>query len=397
MKSVIKKFYHLIKCLSILTVFFLLIPVSFILYHKKKWWLISEVDFDARDNGYVFFTYLKEKHPEINVAYLIPKTHPKYREIKMKKNAVEPHSLRHMLIFISARVRISTLVHGCSPSNYITKYVLYKHHFFGKNVALKHGIFKNLHPNYFKENAHLDLICCATKQEFDFIKNEFHYDEGVAQLTGLARFDNLNDAKIENQVLVMPTWRRWLDSISSADDFIDSEFYKQWILFLNNSDLKTTLAKNNTKIVFFLHPKLSKFVSCFKDNCPEILFLDKNSGSIQEELKKSKMLITDYSSVFFDFAYLKKPVVFYQFDENEYFKEHYLHGYFDYRKDGFGAVCTNFNEIINSTTQIVLNNYIVDKKYSTRADLSFLFRDSNNSDRIFKSINEMFNARHTKS
>ena len=27
-------------------------------------------------------------------------------------------------------------------------------------------------------------------------------------------------------------------------------------------------------------------------------------------------MVTDYSSVFFDFAYMKKPIVFYQFDEN---------------------------------------------------------------------------------
>ena len=57
-------------------------------------------------------------------------------------------------------------------------------------------------------------------------------------------------------------------------------------------------------------------------------------------------MITDYSSVAFEMAYLKKAVLYYQFDEEEFFSgKHWQKGYFDYRKDGFGAVCVSENAL----------------------------------------------------
>ena len=42
-------------------------------------------------------------------------------------------------------------------------------------------------------------------------------------------------------------------------------------------------------------------------------------------------MITDYSSVFFDFSYMRKPVIFYQFDEKKFRKAQYAEGYFSYK------------------------------------------------------------------
>ena len=49
-------------------------------------------------------------------------------------------------------------------------------------------------------------------------------------------------------------------------------------------------------------------------------------------------MLTDYSSVAFDFAYLRKPIVYAHFDKEAFFSgEHsYTAGYFDYERDGFG-------------------------------------------------------------
>ena len=39
-------------------------------------WLVMERGFDARDNAYWFFRYLRERHPQINACYVIDKTSP---------------------------------------------------------------------------------------------------------------------------------------------------------------------------------------------------------------------------------------------------------------------------------------------------------------------------------
>lgn len=52
-------------------------------------------------------------------------------------------------------------------------------------------------------------------------------------------------------------------------------------------------------------------------------------------------MITDYSSVAFDFAYMKKSLVYAQFDREAFFEgQTYDEGYFNYETDGLsGMLC----------------------------------------------------------
>ena len=387
MKKLIIKIIHAIKCASIFLLFFISFPIALLLYKHRKIWMISEVDFDARDNGYFFYKFIKEKHPEINSIYLISKKNAKYNAVKSIGDVVEPKSYKHMLLFIASSVRISTLVHGCSPSSYITKYYLTKHHFTGKNVALKHGIFKNVHPNYFKNNAHLDLICCGAKPEYEFISEKFGYNNSEPKYTGLARFDSLFNVKTSNTVLIMPTWRRWLDHVKTIEEFENTDFYKKWASLIKNIDFNNAFYKNELLIRFYVHPKLNKYIQAFEKINKNILFLNSMNGDdIQEQIKEAKVLITDYSSVFFDFAYMKKPAIYYQFDEERYYEKHYEKGYFDYRNDGFGPVCNSESEVINSILTIANDSFNLNEKYCVRVEKFFTLRDNKNCERIFSEI-----------
>ncbi|WP_436895096.1 CDP-glycerol glycerophosphotransferase family protein [Mammaliicoccus sciuri] len=85
--------------------------------------------------------------------------------------------------------------------------------------------------------------------------------------------------------------------------------------------------------------------------------------SIEELYSISDVLITDYSSVMFDFAYLKKPMIFYAYD-----LEKYLYGergvYLDYSNIIPGPLVRTTDEIIN-----VLSDYSnLDKMYRGKYD-----------------------------
>lgn len=369
-----------------MTLFFVSFPIAFLIYGHKKYWIVAEVDFDARDNGIHFFKFVRLNHPEINIAFLISKKNPNYKMVKEIGKTIEPHSYKHMLVFIAAKAKISTAVHGCSPSSYITLFLL-KHHCTGKNIALKHGIFKNLHPNYFKENAHLDLICCGAKPEFDFIKKEFGYEDGVAQYTGLARFDKLHNLKIVKEIFIMPTWRRWLDGVNDLNTFKESDYFQNWFNLLNSKEFINIIESNNLKVCFYVHPKLNRFLSVFSSLDKHITFLNSlNGDSVQEHLKKASILITDYSSVFFDFAYMKKPAIYYQFDENKYYESHYIKAYFDYRDNGFGKVCIESRDVISELNDIISNKLVISDFYKDRCDKYFVINDTNNCERIYCAI-----------
>lgn len=360
-------------------------PIAFLVYKKKHIWLISEIDFDARDNGICFFEYLNKNHKNINSYYLISKDNIRYDHVKTIGKTIEPHSYFHYLAFIAADYKISTLVHGCSPNSYLTKF-LTKHHFTGKNIALKHGIFKNKHPNYFKENAHLDMICCGSQPEYEYVNKNFHYDLGVAKYTGLARFDSLFESRTKNIIFIMPTWRRWLSRIMDNETFSKSEYFLQWFSLLSdNCIFKKT--SSDFEIVFYIHPNLNRYHHLFSSLPQKIRILSsKNGDDIQQYLKESKILITDYSSVFYDFAYQKKPVIYFQFDEKEYFDKHYEKSFFDYRRDGFGKVCVDTREVESELTKILDNDCKIEEMYLKRINECFPLNDNKNCDRIFENI-----------
>ena len=63
--------------------------------------------------------------------------------------------------------------------------------------------------------------------------------------------------------------------------------------------------------------------------------------SLHPLFAKTALLVTDYSSVAFEIAYIEKPVIYYQFDAEQFYGGGHLGfaGYFDFARDGFGPIC----------------------------------------------------------
>ena len=103
-------------------------------------------------------------------------------------------------------------------------------------------------------------------------------------------------------------------------------------------------------------------------------------------ISECSLLITDYSSVFFDFAYMKKPIIYYQFDREKFFTSHYAKGYFSYDNDGFGDCSMNSTEVVSKIIELVSNNCVVPDKYANRVEDFFLHCDDKNCQRTFDAI-----------
>ena len=98
------------------------------------------------------------------------------------------------------------------------------------------------------------------------------------------------------------------------------------------------------------------------------------------------MLITDYSSIHFDVATLKKPIIYYQFDKKEFFTNHYKKGYFSYEDDGFGKVIEKYEELITEIIRILNKDCNIDKLYADRIENTFKYLDKNNCKRVLEEI-----------
>ena len=99
------------------------------------------------------------------------------------------------------------------------------------------------------------------------------------------------------------------------------------------------------------------------------------------------MIITDYSSIAFDFAYLKKPVIYYHYAKDYHFDLE--ESYFDYKTMGFGEVVDNHEELIDLIMEYVENECEMKDQYTKRVDDFFEFNDKNNCKRVYDAIKKM--------
>lgn len=359
----------------------------------KDIWLISERGTEAKDNGYWMYKYIRENHPEINVHYIIDKSYKNdYEKVKKFSNIIEFKSLEHKIAFILSNRVISTHIGYVEPWSYKLYKMILDRTNKKKYIFLQHGVIYNDLSEYLnKSTTKIDKFITSTIGEYNSIANtkEYGYYDGEVVQTGLARFDNLHNNKPKNQILLMPTWRKDITNPSYSKDkgiddsiFLNSKYYSVYSSLLNSEKLKNILIENNIKLIFYPHYEIQQYVKYFNVNNDYIVIAKKEEYDVQQLLMDSNLLVTDYSSVFFDFAYMKKPIIHYCFDK----LNHYKTGYFDLEKDGFGKIISEEDELINQISQYIENKFSIEPNYEEKINDSFTVRDNKNCERIYDVI-----------
>lgn len=384
--SKLKMIFSLDMLVAIFNLLFKYIPVyCFVKFKKrpKQLWLFTERPTDARDNGYILYKYLCDKHPELNVCYAIRSDILDYEKVRKIGETIEWGSMKHYYVYLMATLLVSTDFGMCAPDgmmNRIIKFILPPK---GKKVFLQHGVTKDSLPQAFRNKLYADLFICGAYPEYEFIKKTFGYAKDVVKYTGFARYDLLENTCKNNQILYMPTWRVWLNN----DSFDNSNFANKISALLSSDRLAEVLSQTKTELVFFLHPAMRTKKYVFeKFSSNNIKVINNIDANMQDYIKSAKLLITDFSSVYFDFAYLGKPVVYYQFDYNEYRSKHYPMGYFDYHRDGFGPVICDEDILIEQIKTIINDNWTLPYEYKERSEKFFPLHDKNNCLRHYEAL-----------
>ncbi|MCD7928117.1 MAG: CDP-glycerol glycerophosphotransferase family protein [Oscillospiraceae bacterium] len=369
--------------------FLLLFLPARLKYGGKQILLVSERGDDARDNGYHFFKYLRTVHPEVEAYYAIDRNSADRAKVAPFGNVIDRGSLTHYLLFLADTVKISTHYSGAAPdSNYyfnLAKRIRLP----GKQVFLQHGVIKDDLPACHRENSQFDLFICGAKPEYDYVLANFHYTDQVVKYTGLARYDNLQQFQVKRQILVMPTWRKFLERFS-AGEMEQTEYVQRWNSFLNAPRLLQALREHGVQLVFYPHYEIQKFLHLFHSPGPEIVLADFDHYDVQQLLKESALLVTDYSSVFFDFAYMKKPCLYYFFDREAFCAGHYAQGYFDYDTMGFGEVARDESALLDGVRACMERGFQMEEPFLKRIEGFFPLHDGNNCKRIYHWVQALF-------
>ena len=363
---------------------------------KKEIWLICEDKNEARDNGFCFFNYLNKKQPQIECYYAINYKSKDYEKVRKIGKTVKYGSIKHWILYFNCQYNISSQKAG-KPDAAIC-YVLEVYGIIkSKSVFLQHGITINKAKWLFYENTKMKLFVCGAKPEYEYVKKYFGYPEKNVQYLGFCRFDEYHNIKVnKKQILLMPSWREWIASkneyskqYNDNSSFTNTEYYQKYQELINNEKLIKFLNEKGLTLYFYPHRNMQKYISDFITTSENIKIVDNKNSEIRKLLIESAVMITDYSSVALDFAYMKKPVIYYQFDEKRFREAQYEKGYYDYKTAGLGIVCNTCYEVVEEIIKIYENNLELSDTFEKAHKEYFELYDDQNNERIFNAIKNL--------
>lgn len=361
---------------------------------KDKIWLVSDRVENAGDNGEVFFKYLCQHKPEgVRPIFAISKNAACVDRLKSEGEVVFFEDEEYLMYFLFADKIISSGASEFTMNPFGTdrKYLIDLFNF--KYYYLQHGVacadLSGWLNRYAKD---LHRIFASSERERDsFLEAPYYYSKSQIKIAGQARFDDLYDEK-EKLILILPTWRKAIkqsyDSNTTSvyfDGFKDTEYFKYYNNLINDERLLSVMRKHGYKGLFCMHPIHKEQTIDYTQN--DVFSVNQGYVDYNDVFARAALTVTDYSSVLFDFVYLKKPVIYTQFDKEEFFAcQTYDEGYFSYENDGFGPVCYDYESTVSALIAAVERDCKNEEKYLERIGNFFKFDDKNNSARILNEI-----------
>lgn len=366
--------------------YFLVKILTLLLPWRAKYrevWLFSERGCDAVDNAFALFQYVKGREPKRKLYYILEKDAPCLAKVKAVGDVVPRGGFRHLCLYFLPTVKISTHILGTSPdsgffsSPFAKKYLRAA----GKQVFLQHGITHANIPALHAENRpELSLFVSGSAVEYEYLKQHYGYHRDILRYLGLARFDLLGKEAPKRQILCFITWRASLSRLS-AEDFIQTAYFRDISRFLSDMRLHRLLARYDTKLIFAPHFEMHRFASLFDVRSP---YISVDLGDVGALIRSSAMLLTDHSSVMFDFAYKEAPVLYLNF--KGLCEDHYDSRDFPLSKTGFGAVCGDMDTLLSALESVLSGDFSVKEPYLSRMRAHFPTKDGENRRRNYEAI-----------
>ncbi|MGU5532741.1 CDP-glycerol glycerophosphotransferase family protein [Aeromonas caviae] len=161
----------------------------------------------------------------------------------------------------------------------------------------------------------------------------------VTKIEELAKTTPVNpDTQQGITFLYAPTWR------DSGGDFIVSSG-------IDFDALEQLLATFDAKLVVKLHPATK--IACDLSHYQHILMAN-NRLDPCELMAQADCLITDYSSMYFDYMVLDRPIIFFAFDKDEYLKEREF--YLEYDDNTPGVKTFDFESLLCAMKNICIGD-----------------------------------------
>lgn len=336
------------------------------------------------ENSRALFEYVSKNQKSIQTVWLTNK--------KELRNTIRSKGYNAHTFYSFSGIKYAILAESLVISNSFLDISLVSYIFSRRKkiIQLWHGtplkVLENMKWNPMKRvlinmflkviGRECDIVFSATDQNVDAYIRNFNVDKTKIKITGQPRNDFLF-SKVQSEktdVWYVPTFREF---DSSYDGFAAYGF--------NIKVMDEFLGKNNARLNLKLHPvdagKFNNYAQQFKD-LSNIRVV--NPDNFYLELSSASVLLTDYSSVYFDFLLLDRPIIFTAFDLKRY--KEVRNFYYDYDSVTPGRKAANWNEVMLELKRLF------DGKDSWKAQRRVIndrfnkYKDNNSSERAYKEV-----------
>ena len=370
-----------------------------VIHKQTQIWLINDRKNQAGDNGEYFFRYLKlrKNNANVKVYFVIEKNCSDFMRLQKFGDILDLYSYRYTNIFLETNKIITSISEKSTynPFNKDLKYIIDLLNFdiiFLNNEVIKGDISKEIN----RIESNINLLLISSKIEFkSLLDSKYGYNKNNLIISRLPRYDKIeifkSIKKFERKIIILPEWRNNVKGTINlithkpiySPFFIYTEYFNFYNNLINDKRLLLFMRKYNytgTICLNFFFP-----LQWIDFNQNEIFSVSENCDYYSVLLNYS-LLITDYSSIFFDFGYLKKPIIYTHFDYEEYANGNIHEGNFDYKIYGFGPVCKDIKCTISQIIYEIKNDCKLKKNYLQRIKKFFKLSEQSNNERIFNSI-----------
>lgn len=347
------------------------------------------------DSPRAIYEYMKKHHPEYDMYWSVDRRSIKQLEHNDIKY-VSRLSVRWLLLMAKAKYWVTnSRLPLWIPK---PKRTIYLQTWHGTPLKRLAADMEEVHmpgtnskmykENFLKEASKWDYLVSPNAYSTEIFKRAFGFKEKMIE-SGYPRNDFLinnnnrtrvNDIKkacklpVDKKIILYaPTWR-------------DNQFHAigkyKFDLQMDLKMLKAALGDNYV-IALRMHYLVAENLDL--EGYEDFVFDFSYHEDIRELYLIADILITDYSSVFFDYANLKRPMIFYVYDIEDY-RDNLRGFYFDFEKKAPGPLVKRTDEIIEEVKKLEKRNFVPFETTETFYKQFCYLEDGHASERVVKEV-----------
>ncbi|MFC7766200.1 CDP-glycerol glycerophosphotransferase family protein [Leucobacter soli] len=167
---------------------------------------------------------------------------------------------------------------------------------------------------------------------------------------------------------------------------------RQWSALLHDERLRAACERHGLRPVLLMHPRFQHHRELLPT--PAWMSVASYHDGVAELFARTRLSLTDYSSVAFEAAYGGAPTVYFQFDREAFFSGGHSSqpGDYDFRAQGFGPVVESAGDAVTAVAALLDGtdgNADEAAGYAARIAALYPWRDGRNCERSTAAIERL--------